>query len=91
MAISLIVLASAASSLAVLWWAKDPRASTADVLRASMDLTCAKAAELLAGASAGFFLQGLGGDVRLEPGRRHPLLGVDRAGAREADVGGRCC
>lgn len=60
MAIGLIVLASTASSLAVLWWAKDPKAGVADVLRASMDLDVRKAAELLPGASTGFFLQGLG-------------------------------
>src|SRR5262245_12481024 len=59
LAITLIVLASTGSSLLVLYLAKDPRASVADVLRASMEMNVRKASELLPGASSLFFLQGL--------------------------------
>lgn len=58
--IALIVLASTATSLLVLYLAKDPKAKVADVMRASLDMNVRKSSELLPGASEGFFLQGLG-------------------------------
>jgi ABC-type transport system involved in multi-copper enzyme maturation permease subunit len=59
LAISLIVLLSTASSLGVLYWAKDRKASTADVVRATLELNVRKASELLPGAAEGFWYQGL--------------------------------
>ncbi len=59
LAITLIAVFTTLSSLGVLWWAKDPRASTADVLRACMELNVRKAAALLPDASTGFWWQGL--------------------------------
>jgi hypothetical protein len=57
--VALIVLGSTATSLGALYLAKDPKASVADVLRASLDMNVRKSAELLPKASEWFFLQGL--------------------------------
>jgi ABC-type Na+ efflux pump permease subunit len=59
LAITLIAGLTTLSSLGILWWAKDSRASTADVLRACMELNVRKAASLLPEANSGFWVQGL--------------------------------
>ncbi len=59
LAISLVATLTTLSSLGILYWAKDPRASTADVLRATMELNVRKVSSLLPQASLGFLVQGL--------------------------------
>ena len=57
--ITIIASLTTLSSLGILWWAKDRKVGTADVLRATMELNVRKVASLLPDASQGFWLQGL--------------------------------
>jgi ABC-type Na+ efflux pump permease subunit len=59
LAITLVAGLTTLSSLGILWWAKDPKTSVADVLRATMELNVRKVAAQLPDASQGFFIQGL--------------------------------
>jgi ABC-type transport system involved in multi-copper enzyme maturation permease subunit len=57
--IAVVATLTTLSSLGILYWAKGPKTSTADVLRASMELNVRKVASLLPDASQGFWVQGL--------------------------------
>jgi hypothetical protein len=59
LAITLIAALTTLSSLGILWWSKDRKASTADVVRATMELNVRKVASLVPEASRGFWVQGL--------------------------------
>jgi ABC-type transport system involved in multi-copper enzyme maturation permease subunit len=59
LAITLIASATTLSSLGVLWWALDRKATVADVVRATMELNVRKVATLLPGAAEGFWIQGI--------------------------------
>jgi ABC-type transport system involved in multi-copper enzyme maturation permease subunit len=59
LAIALIALLTAAASLGLLWLAKAPGTSMADVLRATMELNVRRVSTLLPGASQWFWVQGL--------------------------------
>ncbi|MGD9715421.1 MAG: hypothetical protein AB7V46_25715, partial [Thermomicrobiales bacterium] len=59
LAITLVVAATTLTSLAVLYWAKDPRVSVSDILRAAMELNVRKVGLMLPGAADGFWILGL--------------------------------
>jgi ABC-type Na+ efflux pump permease subunit len=59
LAITLIAALTTVSSLAILWFAIVPGASTTDVLRAMLQLDVRKTASLLQGASTGFLVQAI--------------------------------